>query len=116
MTKSSNPRYHRWSARQRVLRLVRSRALAGECCHICGQPIDLSLPQTYVDPKDGKIKRAPWSLECDELIPVSLGGDPFDPKNVAPSHRICNQRRGNRMIPGKPLAGDPAQGVTSREW
>lgn len=97
---------------------MRSRALAGERCHICGRPIDLTLPQTFVDPADGKTKRAPWSLECDELVPVSLGGSPFDPENVAPAHRSCNQRRGNRPLAEARAAvpADPVEGLTSRDW
>lgn len=53
------------------------------------------------------------SYELDEIIPVSRGGDPFDIDNVQPSHRICNQRKGNRMSsdlsPAEPL-------VHSRVW
>lgn len=45
--------------RTKTEKAIRSRVLAGEPCHLCGQPIDLSLPQTYIDPKDGKRKRAP---------------------------------------------------------
>ena len=33
----------------------------------------------------------------DELLPVSRGGNPLDYSNVDAAHRICNQRRGNRM-------------------
>ena len=116
---SSNPRYADPRGRTRVLRIVRSRALAGEPCHICGQPIDLSLPQTYVDPRDGRRKRAPWSLECDELLPVSLGGSPTDESNVAPAHRVCNQRRGNAMptdAAERPGLRPTREGVTSRRW
>ena len=39
----------------------------------------------------------PWSFEVDELLPVSRGGSPLDYSNVDAAHRICNQRRGNRM-------------------
>ena len=39
----------------------------------------------------------PWSFEVDELLPVSRGGNPLDYSNVDAAHRICNQRRGNRM-------------------
>jgi len=96
---SSNPRYNGaggWKARNRVLQLVRTRAANGECCAICGQPIDLTAPQWITRPEDGKRIRAPWSLECDELVPISRGGSPTDPANVRPVHRLCNQRRGNR--------------------
>lgn len=36
------------------------------------------------------------SYELDEILPVSKGGSPYDPSNVAPAHRVCNQRKGNR--------------------
>lgn len=94
---SSNPRVHNWKARARVVQLVRERAANGELCGICGQPIDMTLPQWYVDPKDGKRKRAPWSCECDEIIPVSLGGSPIDENNTQPVHRACNSRKGNGL-------------------
>ena len=35
------------------------------------------------------------SFEVDEIIPVSLGGNPLDRSNVDAAHRICNERRGN---------------------
>ena len=47
------------------------------------------------------------SYELDEIVPVSRyreGGyatpqqAALDPMNVAPAHRICNQRRGNRLM------------------
>ncbi|MBQ9005344.1 MAG: HNH endonuclease [Atopobiaceae bacterium] len=90
--------------------------MSGEPCHICGRPIDLSLPRSYVDPADGRRKPAPWSLEVDEIVPVSLGGSPTDPANVAPAHRICNQRRGNRPLGSPPASRPSAEGRTSRDW
>ena len=92
---SNNPRVHNWKARARVVQLARERAANGEPCGICGEPIDLSLSQWYTDPKDGKRKRAPWSCECDEIVPVSLGGSPIDEDNTQPVHRACNVRKGN---------------------
>lgn len=106
-----NPRYYGpggWRAREAVLRIVRERAAAGEPCAICGRPIDTDAPQTFTDPMDGRRKRAPWSLECDEAIPVSLGGSPTDPANVRPVHRVCNQRRGARMDAPQGAHGAPA--------
>ena len=38
------------------------------------------------------------SFEVDEIVPVSKGGSPIDRSNVAPAHRICNERRGNKPI------------------
>ncbi len=70
--------------RRRILR-ARVKAL-GLPCAICGAPIDYSLPAGD-----------PWSYELDEIIPVSLGGSELDPENVQPAHRICNERKGNRI-------------------
>ena len=92
----ANPRYENWKARERALAIVRQRAAQGEPCAICGLPIELDRPQTYIDPRDGKRKRAPWSLECDEIVPISRGGSPINPSNIQPTHRVCNQRKGSK--------------------
>ncbi len=93
-------------ARDRLRARVASMGLP---CHICGRPIDYSLPAGD-----------PMSFELDELVPVSRlppearRAAACDPANVAPAHRICNERRGNRM-PGDPGArGLPVR--RSREW
>lgn len=39
----------------------------------------------------------PMSWSCDEIVPVSRGGSPYDRDNVAEAHLVCNERRGNRM-------------------
>lgn len=89
----SNPRRANGHARDQLRRWLAAQQLP---CALCGQPIDYTLT-TWVDPKDGKTKRHPMSFEVDEIVPVSLGGDPLDRGNVQPAHRICNQRKGNRM-------------------
>jgi len=67
---------------------LRARVAAeGAPCHLCGKAIDYTLPAGH-----------PMSFELDEIVPVSKGGDPYDRDNVAPAHRICNQRRGNRDL------------------
>ena len=111
---ATNPRRANWKAREEVVKLVRLRALGGEPCGICGKPIDLDRPQWWQDPSDGKRKRAPWSLECDEVIPVARGGSPIDPDNVQPAHRICNQRKGAGRHPWR--ACSACVGATSRAW
>lgn len=77
-------RYANGHARRKVRAWLRAQ---GRPCHICGQPIDYSLPAGN-----------PMSFEVDEIVPVSRGGSPIDAGNVAPAHRICNERRGNRPI------------------
>ena len=65
---------------------ARVRAM-GEPCHICGLPIPPDAPAGTL-----------LSFELDELVPVSKGGSPVDPGNVAPSHRCCNAWRGNKSL------------------
>lgn len=78
-----NPRYSNGHRR----RALRARLAAmGLPCAICGMPIDYSLPAGD-----------PLSFEVDEIVPVSLGGDPLDPLNVQPAHRACNQAKGNNL-------------------
>ncbi len=77
-------RYARNGSRRRKLR-ARLKAL-GNPCAICGQAIDYSLPAHH-----------PLAFEVDEIIPVSLGGDELDWTNLQAAHRICNQRKGNRL-------------------
>lgn len=127
-TSGYNPRRRSSTARNAILQYVRNRAASGEPCAICGQPIDVHAPQWYVDPRDGKRKRAPWSCECDEIVPVSRwfeGGYPspeacaLDRNNVQPVHRICNQRRGNKRGGGVKPSGKALrtiEGNTSRDW
>ena len=91
---SNNPRYARPKARNDLRKRL---AREGLPCALCGKPIDYSLT-TYVDPKDGKTKRHPLSFEVDEIIPISKGGSPTDRDNVQPVHRICNQRKGNKIM------------------
>lgn len=78
----SNPR----NANGHRRRQLRTRVLAEEdTCGICGQPVDKTLRTPH-----------PGSPEVDEIIPVSLGGNPLQRSNVRLAHRICNQRRGNK--------------------
>ena len=80
-----NPRRANGYRRTALLRRVRGR---GEPCWICGHPLDPAVPQGD-----------PLALECDELTPVSQGGDPYDPANVRGAHRCCNNWRGNKDAP-----------------
>lgn len=53
-------------------------------CHICGQPIDYTLP--YLDPGEYVV---------DHLIPLTNGG-PDTLANKAAAHRQCNRNKGAR--------------------
>jgi 5-methylcytosine-specific restriction endonuclease McrA len=83
-------------------------AAQGGPCALCGGAIDYSLPAGH-----------PLAFEVDEIVPVSRGGDPLDRSNVQPSHRICNERKGNRMaMPKMREAGKPKRPAdpTSRRF
>lgn len=108
-----NPRNRNGHRRRQAVARLRAR---GDPCALCGGAIDYDLP-----PGD------PLSFEADDIVPVSLGGDPCDIDNLQASHRICNQRRGNRTMDllasegkianGKgPMRSDPATLPRSREW
>lgn len=79
-----NPRRANGSKRSALLRRLRA---SGAPCWICGHPIDPSIPQG-----------SPLCMEADELLPVSLGGSPFDPSNIAAAHQCCNRWRGNKTV------------------
>lgn len=81
--KKSNPRRTNSSRRNKLRDKVRRKGLP---CALCGEEIDYSLPAGD-----------PMSYELDEIVPVSRGGNPYDEDNVQPTHRICNQRKGNKM-------------------
>lgn len=72
-------------ARRKVMKWLKAQGLP---CRICGLPIDYTID----DPHD------PMHFECDEIVPVSLGGSALDRANVGAAHRFCNEWRGNRMI------------------
>ena len=107
-----NPRRANGAKRDALRNRVKTMGLP---CHLCGRPIDYSLT-TWTDPKDGRIKRHPLSFELDEIVPVSKGGSPLDFDNVAPAHRICNQKRGNKSLrkPTPTSCDNPSP--TSRDW
>lgn len=55
-------------------------------CHICGEPIDYSIPPSS----------APLSWEPDHLQPFGKAPElELDLMNIAPAHRRCNRQRGN---------------------
>ena len=59
----------------------------GSVCHLCGQPINLTLTGT----------RDPMRLSLDHLIPRSRGGT-NSIENLRPAHFRCNSARGARPI------------------
>lgn len=67
-------------------------------CHLCGKHIDLTLPYTH-----------PMSFTADHLNPIANGGPLHS--TLAPAHRRCNSRRGNRQLPSA-----VRQGRVTRQW
>ena len=80
----SNTRRSNSTRRNDTVARVRS---WGRPCALCGEPIDYGLPA-----------RHPECYECDEIVPHSLGGSPYDIANQQPAHRECNRMRGNRLM------------------
>lgn len=80
-----NPRRSNGARRSALLKWLRAQ---GRPCWVCGLPIDYGLPPGL-----------PGSFECDEIVPVSRGGSPYDRGNVDAAHRICNGWRSARMPP-----------------
>ena len=82
--KNTPPRSSKWK-RVRGLCWDRDRH-ARAVCHICGEPIDYSLPPSS----------APNAWEPDHIVPFCK--DPsleLDMTNIAPSHVRCNRVRGD---------------------
>ena len=47
---------------------------------------------------DYALRTGPLSFNCDELVPVSRGGSPYDHGNVDAAHACCNQWRKARSV------------------
>ena len=85
--KAGSGRYQNGAARRKC----KARHIAAEgpipICPLCGKPIDLTLKTPH-----------PLSCELDEIIPYSRGGSPTSYDNTQLTHRICNQRKSNKII------------------
>jgi 5-methylcytosine-specific restriction endonuclease McrA len=79
-------KYGRGHRRTREL-IVRLKTFGVHICHLCGEPIDMSLVNPH-----------PRSWNLDHYIPVSKGGHPYSPENARESHRECNLARGNKSV------------------
>lgn len=108
---ASNPRRSNGSRRTALRKRMAAKGLP---CALCGGTIDYSLPAGD-----------PMSFELDEIIPVSRyqeGGYvtpeqcALDPENHQPTHRICNQRKGNGLRKVTAPFAPFAPLVTSRDW
>ena len=80
-------------------------------CAICGMPIDYDLPAGD-----------PMSFEVDEILPVSMGGSELDWANLQPAHRLCNQKKGNKIGftceggAGAEVPKKPPRVAASQDW
>ena len=114
---SKNPRYSNGSARRKLRRWLRDQHRPCWICAAFGRnaTIDYDLPAGH-----------PGSFEVDELIPVSLGGDPLDKSNVDAVHRACNEWRHNKTVDQVVRLAEKARGINavdrkaagtvSRDW
>ena len=85
---------------------LRKRVLATyDVCGICGKEVDKTLPYLH-----------PLAPEVDEIIPVSRGGSPYDWDNLQLVHRVCNQRKGNKMVGDVDLKKIENPTPVSRAW
>ena len=81
---AGNPRTANGTRHRRFVSKVRGRL---DPCAICGEAIDYSLKSPD-----------PLSFEADHIVPVSRGGDPYDPANGQASHRCCNNWRKDKSM------------------
>jgi hypothetical protein len=56
-------------------------------CHICGKPIDYTLPGSD-----------PQGFVMDHVVPLKHGGHALSLMNVAASHRLCNGKKGTKDV------------------
>ena len=77
----------RSTPRRSTTRRYRHRAAhkrAGSACHICGDPIDYTLPWTD-----------PMAFVVDHVVPLKRGGKD-ELSNARAAHALCNARKGSK--------------------
>ena len=77
-------------------RYLRNRAaiLRGQpVCHICGQPVDVSLP--YFIEVDGKRTTNPMAATADHDTALANGGG-HEVANLKPAHLGCNRAKSDK--------------------
>ena len=81
-------RHHHADRRSSTRRNLARAAIrrSGAACHICGQPIDYTLPSTD-----------PMSFVVDHVIPLAKGGAD-EMSNKAAAHKQCNAAKAARMV------------------
>lgn len=72
----------------KLRRALRDKVFAtSDVCAICHRPVDKTLPWTD-----------PLAPELDEIVPLARGGSAYDIDNLQLVHRICNERKGAKMV------------------
>lgn len=114
---STNVRYSDGNARRKLRKWLRDQHRPCWICKAFGRNprIDYDLPAGH-----------PLSFEVDELLPVSLGGSPYDRDNVDATHRCCNNWRKNKTVEevlrlasharNEAIVNKQASGSVSRDW
>ena len=81
---SVNPRYANGYQRRKTVRWLKHQCRP---CWVCRLPIDYELP-----------RQSRYAFQCDELIPVSRGGSPYEHDNVEATHACCNNWRKTKSV------------------
>lgn len=78
-------KYSDRSYRAKAAALRKATSDGGWPCHLCGKPIDMTLPYTH-----------PLAFTADHLDAIANGGQLLG--DLAPAHRRCNSRRGRKRL------------------
>ena len=97
MAKPGDPR-HTWQW-QKLAATIKARTPLPWTCHICHRPINPNLTGDHR-----------WGPTIDHIQPISRGGEPYDPHNLALAHRWCNTSKNNQT------PNQPQPPPTSRNW
>lgn len=84
-TVTTASKYSDRTYRKRAAELRKATSDNGWPCHLCGKPIDMSLPYTH-----------PLAFTADHLDAIANGGNLLG--DLAPAHRRCNSRRGRKRL------------------
>lgn len=78
----------------------RKRILASQdICAICGRVVDKTLSADN-----------PLSAQVDHIIPLAKGGHPSDISNLQLTHKVCNNKKGDKLVPQQ------AQPTNAEAW
>lgn len=84
-TVTTATKYSDRTYRKRAAELRKATSDNGWPCHLCGKPIDMTLPYTH-----------PLAFTADHLDAIANGGQLLG--DLAPAHRRCNSRRGRKRL------------------